>query len=97
MDAKNLKALLSKSVLSSADKSKINKAYQLHFGRKLSVKSGCSNCYTDALTEIYTSISRGARLKAGEVVAYEGRFYNRHDYPLPEYILKNFPDKIQKI
>lgn len=97
MDAENLKALLSKSVLSSADKSKINKAYQEHFGRKLSVKAGCSNCYTDALAEIYALISNGGRLKAGEVVEYAGRFYNRHDYPLPEYILQNYPDKIQTI
>lgn len=97
MEVKTLKALLGKKELSSADKSEIKKAYQEYLGRKLYPKKGCSNCYHDALTEIYASISRGARLKAGEVVAYEGRFYNRHDYPLPEYILQNFPDKIQKI
>ena len=97
MEVKTLKALLSKRDLSSADKSEIKRAYQEHIGVRLFVKKGCPNCYADALAEIYASISRGARLKAGEVVAYEGRFYNRHDYPLPEYILQNFPDKIQKI
>lgn len=97
MDAENLKALLSKSVLSSADKSEIRKAYQDQFGAPLVVKKGCQNCYHDALAEIYALISKGGRLKAGEVVEYAGRFYNRHDYPLPEYILQNYPDKIQKI
>ena len=97
MEVKTLKALLSKSQLSSADKSEIKKAYQELFLAPLVVKKGCQNCYHDALTEIYASVSRGERLKTGEVVEYEGRFYNRHDYPLPEYILENYPDKIQKI
>lgn len=97
MEVKTLKALLSKKELSSADKSEIRKAYQEHVGAQLVVKKGCPNCYADAIAEIYASVSRGGRLKAGEVVEYAGRFYNRHDYPLPEYILQNYPDKIQTI
>lgn len=97
MDAKTLKALLDKSVLSSADKSKISKAYLLQFGHRLPVKTGCLDCYRDGLAQMYASISSGKRLKAGEVVEYNGRWYNRHDYPLPEFILKNYPDKIEKI
>lgn len=100
MDADRLKALLNKSVLSSADKSRINKAYQSHFGRKPSTDTNCASCYHDAIAELYASIqlqSGAHRLCAGWVIEYEGKYYTRHSTNLPDWIIKNHRDKLETI
>ena len=95
MDAKTLKALLDKSVLSNADKSKINKAYQSLTGRK--INAGCSSCYRDAIIELHTAKRRGKQpvLRGGVVIEYEGQLYTRHSATLPEWILQNHKDKFE--
>lgn len=96
MSAQNaLKALLDKKKFSSADKSKITKAYQSQFGRRPNTATNCERCYHDAIIQILASQRKTPRLKAGEVVEFNGRFYNRHD-ELPPEIIKNNPEKLEQ-
>ena len=96
MTAQNaLKALLDKKEFSSADKSKITKAYLSQFGKRPETETNCERCYHDALIQILAAQRKTPRLKAGEVVEFKGRFYNRHD-ELPPEIIKNNPEKLEQ-
>lgn len=94
MNTEALKALLDKKTLSSADKSKINKAYQSKFGRKPTA-GNCSDCYRDAVIELMVSAQTGERLRAGIVINYNGVLYNRKSYPLPEELIAIHRDKLE--
>ena len=96
MDTKALKALLDKEQLSSADKSKINKAYQSKFQRKVATQTGCTSCYHDAIIELIAAQRTGYQLRGGVVIEYEGELYTRHSEVLPAWIIENYPDKLVK-
>jgi len=72
--------MLSQKRLSISDKTFIEAEYESTFNRKLNVKSDCRNCYNDALIELYSS-KREYKLKAGQVVEIDGKYYNRHTLP----------------
>lgn len=94
----NYQQLLSQRGLSSDDKLFIEKAYHSTFGRDMLLKnSKCRNCYNDALIEMIAFERKGYIIRAGVVINYEGKTYNRHSEILPIGLIELYKDKLYKL
>ena len=93
-----LKALLSgvenSMPLTDADKSFIRKEYEAVLSKKLSTKSGCKDCWRDAIIEILSFGRKSINMRNGDLIFVEGKCYSKLNVTLEimNKHLKEFPN-----
>jgi len=84
--------------LTDADKSFIRKEYERVLSKKLSTKSGCKDCWRDAIIEILSALKGKKKytMHGGVIIRYNNVVYGRHnitDEIVEKYLLTNPNDK----
>lgn len=79
--------------LSDADKSYIRKKYEEITSKKLSTKSGCRDCWHDAVIEIIHFGNKKVKMYNGDIIFVDGVWYGNHNITkeIADKHLKEYP------